>query len=170
MWQVGHRQQPIAEALLHGVEIAFERSQLVADAGDLAQRRRRVFAPAFGDADLFRDRVAPRLQLLGAHLYLLALGLELDERGRVELISTRLQTCDDVIEVVAQKLDIDHARILAEGSRHRRPASAAQDSPSPPERALASRCFNSASLSAILASRPRSVGRYQSGRAMPSGR
>ena len=161
MRQVGHRQQPIAHALLHGLEIAFERRQLVADAGDLAQHRRCVFAPAFGDADLLRDRVAPRLQLLGAHLDVLALGLERDERGRVELIATRLQARGDGIEIVAQKLDIEHARILAEGcappARQR-----GQDSPSPPERALASRCFNSASLSAILASRPRSVGRYQS--------
>ena len=66
------------------------RFDLVAEPGDLGQQRRRVLALAFRDADLLRQRVALRLQLLRAHLDVLALALRAPRSARCRASTPRL--------------------------------------------------------------------------------
>ena len=57
------------------------------------------------------QRVAPRLQLLGAGLQRLALGLERDEAVDVEKRlrrRARLEAGDDLREILAQERDVEH--------------------------------------------------------------
>jgi hypothetical protein len=77
-------QQKIAQLRLHVVELPLEILLLVAEPRHFAEQRRRVLAAPLGDADLLRERVALRLQLLRAGLDALALALERLEAGRVE--------------------------------------------------------------------------------------
>src|SRR5262249_26955537 len=97
--------------------------------------------------DLLRERVALRLQLLGVGLDLPALLLERLEARDVERVPARREAPRDRLDVRAQQLDVDHFFPAA-----------------------ASRPRSSASFSRILASSPRSVGTYQPGSLMPSGR
>ena len=80
-----------------------QRRELVADSADFAHERRDVLSPSFRGADLFRHRVALRLQLLRARLDRLALGFHLFELRGVEQVTTRLEPCGDAGQIAAQQ-------------------------------------------------------------------
>ena len=60
-------------------------------------------------ADLLRELVAPRLQLLRLGLYRLALVLERFERGGVESEAALGEAARGAFEVGAQVMDVEHA-------------------------------------------------------------
>ncbi len=144
-------EQKIAQLRLHVVELALESLQFIAEAGNVAQQRLGIFPAALGDADLPRQRVALRLQLLRERLDALALGLERFEARAVERDATLLQRSGDASQISAQRVDVEHRTILAvhfsssEGGGRLPPA-------------FSSRARNARSFSAMRASRPRSVG------------
>ncbi len=114
MRQVRQRHQLIVELDLDRREPLGGALELGSDAGDLGHRRARVAALALELADLARQRVAACLQLLGARLQRLALALERDEAGDVEKRLrrlARLETGDDLREVLAQERDVKHGPI-----------------------------------------------------------
>src|SRR6266700_4877589 len=116
--KVGHAQKPLAQPGLNVGELMLQRGELVADSADLAHEWCGVLSPAFRGADLFRHRVALRLQLLGARLDRLALGFRLFELRGIEQVTTRLQPRRDAGQIVAQQLNIEHDAILPEALAH----------------------------------------------------
>ena len=88
--QVRQRHQLVVELGLDRREALGRAIELGADGGDVGHRRAGVGALALELADLARQGVAPRLQLLGARLQRLALGLERDEALDVEKRLRRL--------------------------------------------------------------------------------
>jgi hypothetical protein len=97
--------------------------QLATDAADLVHHRRSVFALGLQLADLLRQAVAACLQLLGAGLDRLALGFERGEALDVEKRLRRLaplQTSDDLRQILAQQIDVEHGQWLraAQPVRH----------------------------------------------------
>ena len=74
-------------------------------------RGARIGPLALEPADLLRERVAARLQLLGARLQRLALAFERAEPRRVEEGLRRLacvEAGEDLREVLAQERDVEH--------------------------------------------------------------
>src|SRR5207253_599578 len=89
--------------------------QFVAESGHFRELRRRIETFALGDADLFRQRVAPRLQLLRAHLQRLALAFQRFEFSGVERYAALRQSRRDGGQIVAQQVDVEHRGILPAG-------------------------------------------------------
>src|SRR6185437_6669955 len=137
-----------------------------------------IFSTALGDADLPRQCVALRLQLLRERLDALALGLERFEARAVERDATLLQRSGDASQISAQRVDVEHRTILAGVQSPHACRCAAAVPPKgavfalgtalhahsssegggrlPP--AFSSRARNARSFSAMRASRPRPVG------------
>ena len=89
--------------------------QLVADAGHLGHQRRASPPLRLELADLLGQAVAPRLQLLGAGLDRLALGLERGEAlARRERAAgpCAFEPGDHAVEVAAQQGDVEHGEVL----------------------------------------------------------
>ena len=101
-----------------------ERSSSVPTCATSAIARAGVAALRLELADLARQRVASRLQFLGAGLQRLALALERREARDVEerlWRLARLQTRDDLRQVLAQERDVEHGLEWAaalEGARN----------------------------------------------------
>src|SRR5205823_8476144 len=107
----------------------------VADPAHFGEHGRGIFALALEDADLLGERIAFRLQLLGARLEALALVLERAERGLVESEAAALQAGDDGGQVLPKELDVEHGGVILSASSHRAPAGArASRGSSPPAR------------------------------------
>jgi len=121
-WHVVHRQvrhchQQRRELGLDRVEPLGRVLQFAADATDLGHRRRRVFALGLRLPDLLGKAVAARLQLFGPGLNGLALRLERGEARDVEERLRRfapLQTSDDLRQILAQQIDVEHGLWLRE--------------------------------------------------------
>ena len=94
------------------------RLRLVADARHLRQQRGGVLALALRRADLLRQRIALRLQVLRARLDVLALALERLEACRVERDAAPRQAGGHRGKIVAQQIDVEHRRILANACGH----------------------------------------------------
>ena len=113
----------------------------VADPGHLGEQRGGVLALALGGADLLRQRVALRLQVLRAGLDVLALALERLEARGVERQAALGESGGDRRQIVAKKIDVEHAAILANERAWRIPRPADSDvtarrrAPSGPARA-----------------------------------
>ncbi len=112
--QVGQVEQEVAQLALHAVELDFQLFRIVAYASDLGEQRGSVIAPALGNADLLRQRVAARLQILRSRLEVLALAVQRLEARGVEREPALRETRGDGGQVVAKKIDVEHAGILAE--------------------------------------------------------
>ena len=82
--KVGQVQLDLAQAGLDGLELAAGVAQTISGLLDLALERVHVAAFAGGHADLLRQFVAFRAQLLHAHLPFLAARFQLRVGGRVE--------------------------------------------------------------------------------------
>ncbi len=108
--QVGERGEEGVHALEQRRQRLLAGLELVADLGDLGHHARGVLALALEHADLLGERVAAGLQLLGTGLQLLALVLEGLEGGGVELRPARGEASGDVVELGAEKLDIEHRK------------------------------------------------------------
>ena len=109
--QVGQRHQHRRQLGLDRLQPRRRALELAGDAVHLGHLGAGVGALPLLLADLLRQAVAPRLQLLGARLQALALGLEGDEALDVEKglrRLARLETGDDGREVLAQERDIEH--------------------------------------------------------------
>src|SRR5581483_6054481 len=129
------------ELPLGGLELAFRRLGLL-------QKRGRVVTLALRLSDLLGNAVARRLRLLDARLQRLAGRLEPLEFHGIELRAAACaEALGDLLRILPQELEVDHRL-----------------------RAASSSARSSVSLSRIFCSRPRSLGRYQSWGAMPSGR
>ena len=76
MRHVGNTENEIIEPRLNPLELLFECLQLLCLRIHLRHQFRRILAFALRLADLLGERVAPRLQLLGVDLNLLALRFE----------------------------------------------------------------------------------------------
>src|SRR5512134_2099585 len=155
MQEVRQVQQEVAQLAANPLELDFEALRFLADARHFRQQRRRILALPFRDADLARQRIAPGLQVLRACLDVLALALERLEAGAIQGDAAPREAVHDGIEIGAKKIDVEHARILAEGFYLR---------------ALRSLARSASSFSRIRASRPRSVGSYQLASRIPSGK
>src|SRR6185503_869902 len=83
----------------------------------LALQRVDVAAGRFGAADRLRALVASLTQALDAHLQLLALRLEREVTLAVELETAPREVRRHGIEVLAQKLGIEHCASLANAAR-----------------------------------------------------
>ncbi len=153
--QVGDHRDEGVVALLERRQGILVRLQLVADAGHLGHHRRDILALALQHADLLRQAVSFRLQVLGADLQVLALGLQRLEGGGVERRAARGEAFGDQGEVGAQQLNVQHVDILFFCHYFL---------------ALRSRSRRCASFSAIFCSSPRGVGWYHSTRGMSWGK
>src|SRR5207247_4868510 len=111
--EIRHGEQPVAQACLDVGELTFQRAELAADRTDLGHQRRSVFTSALRGADLFGQRVTAGLQLLRSRLDRLAFRLDALEFFGVEDIAAVAQSQSDAGEILAQQLDVEHARILA---------------------------------------------------------
>ena len=100
---------------LHARKGSFELGDFVRDAGCFGEQRTCVLALPFGNADLFRQRVALRLQLLRGGLDALALGLERLEARDVERHAALGEAGDDAGKIGTKKIDVEHSGILSEG-------------------------------------------------------
>ncbi len=107
--EVRDHAQKRLDLLLQGGERCLVGLQLLADAADFLEHGRGVLALALEHADLLGERVALRLQLLGAQLQLAALVLERAEARRVEFEAAPLKAGDDRREFFSEQLDIEHA-------------------------------------------------------------
>src|SRR6267378_1485227 len=141
----------LVQSRLHGGVLCLHLLKLLGELGPLPHQRGRLrfVLLRLGLADLLGERVAPGLQLLGGGLDALSRVLERLERSNVEAVTARRETTSKRVDVGPEQLYVDHSPCLRAGSFLRR---------------------SSASFSRIFASRPRSVGRYQSTEPMPSGR
>ena len=115
MRQVGQHEQEVPQLLLHARELRLEGPERVARPRDLGQERARVFALSLGDADLLRQRVAAALQVLRAHLDVLALALERLERRGIEREPALGERGGDAGEVGAKEQEVEHCASLSEG-------------------------------------------------------
>ena len=106
--EVRQVEQEVAQRPLHGVELAFEPLDLVADAGHFGEKLRRILAFRLRDADLLRRRVALRLQRLRANLDVLALRFERVEARGVERDAALGETRGDRGQIVPEKIDVEH--------------------------------------------------------------
>src|SRR5258705_10582034 len=102
MRDVGQLQQEVAQLGLNAIEIGFEALDLVTEARNLRKQRRRIRALRLCDTDVPGRRVAQSLQLLRAHLNVLARGLQRFEAPDVERVATPGQRGGDRRDVVAQ--------------------------------------------------------------------
>src|SRR4029450_2233102 len=85
------------------------------DPRDLGQQRRGVFSLTLCDADLLGQRIASSLELLRAHLDVLALALERLEALGIESYTALGQARGDKRKIVAQEIDVEHRAILSNG-------------------------------------------------------
>src|SRR5947207_705504 len=148
---IGDLPDELMQSRLHGGVLRLHLPQLVGELGPLPHQRGRLrfVLLRLGLADLPGERVALGLQLLGGGLDPLSRILERLERSGVEVVAARRETPGERVDVGPEQLYVDHSPCLRACSFLRR---------------------SSASFSRIFASRPRSVGRYQSSAPMPSGR
>src|SRR5262252_7456198 len=115
MREVRQVEEEIAQRCLDAIELAFEPLRFVSDARDFREQSGSVLTLPLGRADRLRKRVALRLQLLRAHLDVLALAFERLEARRVERDAALAEALDDRSEIVAQKMYVEHGPILANG-------------------------------------------------------
>ncbi len=111
--QVGHRHQQPGQLGLDHLEPFGRDLQRIADARHLGHRLGGVLPLRLALADLLRQRVAARLQLLGAGLDRLAFVLERTEPFDVEVGLRRLaalEALDHVRQVLAQQSDVEHGQ------------------------------------------------------------
>ncbi len=148
--KVGDERDELGQLLLHGGVLRFHLLQLLAELGALPHQRCRLrfVLLRLGLPDLPGEGIALGLQLLGGALDPPARLLERPEAGDVEGVATRRETFRDRVDIRSQQLDVDHFFFAATASRRR----------------------SSASFSRIAASSPRSVGTYQPGVSIPSGK
>ncbi len=88
-----------------GFELALHRS-------DFGHHGGSVFTLALEHADLLRQAVTARLQILRARLQRLSLSLQPLESRRIERIAARSQPLGNGIDVVTQQLNIEHFQSL----------------------------------------------------------
>mmetsp|Transcript_1075 Transcript_1075/g.1642 ORF Transcript_1075/g.1642 Transcript_1075/m.1642 type:complete len:501 (-) Transcript_1075:722-2224(-) len=114
--QVGHAHQQVVELVLDRVQPLGAGLEFIGDAAHLSHLRGGILALALGHADLLGQRVAARLQFLGAGLHRLALGLQGLEALHVEEwlgVLACVQALDDGVELLAQLGDVEHV-VLSE--------------------------------------------------------
>src|SRR5262245_58685969 len=106
MRQVRNVEQKFTQRLLNVGELRLQAYKPVAEAARFREQRRRIVAAPFGDADLLRQRVATRLQILRARLNRLALALERFEPLDVECHAAMREARRDAREIGSQKVDV----------------------------------------------------------------
>ena len=79
--QIGYHHQKIIQTLLQAVELRFQRLQLIGLGTYLGHQGRGIFLFRFQLTDLFGQRIAARLQILGVCLHFLAFSFERLEGG-----------------------------------------------------------------------------------------
>jgi len=89
-------------------EAGFGSLQFVAERADLGHDPGSILTLALQHADLFRQAVALRLQILGAGLQGLALGFQRLECAEVDRLAAPGQAVDHGVEVGAELLDVEH--------------------------------------------------------------
>ncbi len=108
--QIGNAERDALDFILHTLQARFVRFQLVAQARDLCDQRRDVLTTGLGLADGFRSRVALILQLLGAHLQLLALTLQRRDALGGQIEAAPAQPRRGLVEIPAKKIRVEHRR------------------------------------------------------------
>ena len=84
MRQVGHAKQELGQGALHRLQLTLTGRDLVAEAGNVGEQSGHVLASGLGATDGLGRRIALCLQVLGAHLDLLAPALQTVEAAGVE--------------------------------------------------------------------------------------
>ena len=116
--QVRHLQQPVLEPGLHRFVLLRGNARLVTEAGDFGQQGGGILAARLQLSDRLRQRVAPRLQVFGAHLQRLALGLQRAERVEIERMAAKRQARGDGFWILAKLGEVEHG--ARAGNRNRR--------------------------------------------------
>jgi hypothetical protein len=101
MRQVRYDLQKLGQLRLHVDELLLEAFELVRLRADLRHQRGRVFAFRLGLADLLRELIALRLQVLCLGLYRLTLALERFERGDIERVAALCEPLRRAGEITA---------------------------------------------------------------------
>src|SRR4030095_6420345 len=86
--EIGQIEEKFAQLALNTIELGLEPLRRIPDPRDLGQQRRGVFSLTLCDADLLGQRIASSLELLRAHLDVLALALERLEALGIESYTT----------------------------------------------------------------------------------
>ena len=111
MRDVGHVHQEVVEPLLHLIELRLQGLQLVGLGIDLGHQLRGVFLLGFERADLFRQRVAPGLQVLRFRLYGFAFRFQRRKLRRVQHEAAIGQPRSDCLHIGSQCLYVKHFRL-----------------------------------------------------------
>ena len=101
--QVGGGQQHLVDLRLQGLEFLLCDLEFVAEGSHAIEQRLDVLALGLGLADGFRRGVAFVLQLLGAHLQLLASRIQFEEALLVEFEVLASQAFDHLVDIAAQQ-------------------------------------------------------------------
>ena len=117
MRQIGNSKHEVGQLGLHNLQLICRSFELVTQTSHLIHDSGGIFAFAFEDADLFGKGVALGLQLLGAALYGFALGFEGIESRHIQLEFALRQALGDVVDVLAEELDVDHGNEGLAGQR-----------------------------------------------------
>ena len=148
--EIGNDANEFVELALNLRELFFGRLEGRLEPFRFLHPFRYVLFLRLGLPDLLCKPVAIRLRAFHGLLQLLATSVESLEPGYIEYVSpSRSKPFSHAFDVIPQQLDVDHFLFLSEDS---------------------SRLRSSCSFSRMLASSPRSVGRYHCTAGMPSGK
>ena len=107
--QVGNAERDRFQRAADAFQFDFRGLQLLAEAGDFRHHRGDILAPGLELADLLAAGVAQVLQLLGAHLDALAVGLQRFQLRHVEVEAAAFaQALREIGGLVAEQRGIEH--------------------------------------------------------------
>ena len=105
---VRHAREKLVELGLQGAELRLVLRELGLDAIHVGEDRRRILALGLGLADALGPGVTLRLELLGAHLQVLAALLETAIGVEVEDIAAAGQAVGNGLRIAAQQFGVEH--------------------------------------------------------------